>query len=515
MAQYLKVLLLSILWVLLFNCSSTSSDSTTSGSNNLDLATIGSNVTALDLSGSTTTLTIENPSVDDDFILVVYATQDDMSSAQFALSAGLTQTTLDTALQATSTTDSHESTDFHTLLRAYEKTLSADQKILQSGWQASSRNELVVGDTDTFYVMNSLSDLDATTTVHATIVYQDDAFNFFVDNTALESMSEANLTELCENFSNVIDDMHANFGHESDINGDGRFDILATPVVNQLTELDESMTTGFFFAKDLYAVDGSNEREIFYTAVPDPTGEYGFVLSEDFAFSNILPSTLPHEFQHMINHNERVFELGAVAEDQWLNEALSHLAEDVYSINADGYMTQTGIENPARIELYLDEIADVCFVCTTDLAGRGGSYLFLRTLYEFAEQGEFSGVNSGREFLQHLVQSTKSGKENVTQAVFGDEASEGDFQDLLGQFALQVYFNRISGVDLLTYQNDNRHTSLQGVNLQVMADDQLTVTIIGQVMFYVQIQGADLVANVGELVLNYGDGHFSGFLIGE
>ncbi len=510
--QYTKVLVLSLLWVLLLNCSSTPSDLTTNGSSDLDFTAIGSNVTTLNLSGSTTTLNIENPSVDEDLILIVYGTQTESETAQFSLSTGVPQNEVEQGFQATATEE--QETSFHARLMAYEQTLDSKHKILNTDFQATAE-ELVVGDEDTMLVMNSLDDFDATTTVQATLLYQTAAFNFFVDNDALDAMSEENISVLCEDFDAVIDAMHANFGHESDINGDGRFDILATPVVNQLGDSVDSFTSGFFFAKDLYAVEGSNQREIFYTAIPDPSGEYGFAVTEEFAFSNVLPTTLPHEFQHMINHNEKVFELNAETEVQWLNEALSHLAEDIYSTDADGYMTQTGIENPARIDIYQAQTAEVCFVCDTDLAARGGSYLFLRSLYEAAEQGEFSDAASGRELLQRLVQTSRTGEDNVIHATFGETAAEGDFQDLVGRFALVLYFATLDGVDLTGYQNDNRHTQLDGVNLLQQKDENFITALSGSAVMYIQIRGEELVANDGEVVLEYDAGHFSGFLIGE
>ena len=527
MAQHLKVLLLAHLWVLLLNCSSAPSDLTPNGSNNLDFTSIGSNVTTLNLAGSSATLKIENPTVDDDVVLILYGTQNSDVTSHLSLSLGAPQNELGQGFQSIShAIDNDENIavdDLHLRLRSYEENLKSRHQTLGSGFQATRHGELTVGDTDSFMVMNSVENFDDYETVDATLLYQTAEFNFFVDNRSLDSMSETNIVELCENFSAVIDDMHNNFGQESDVNVDGRFDILATPVVNQLSESDDSMTTGFFFAKDLYDVEGSNQREIFYTAVPDPVGEYAFELSEEFAFSNILPSTLPHEFQHMINHNERVFMRNAAIEESWLNEALSHLAEDIYSLNHDGYMENSGIENAARVDLYLDDADGVCFVCDTSLAARGGAYLFLRSLYESAEQLEYSELNSGRDLIQSLVRSSHHGTDNVVRAVYGEDATDDDFQDLVGEFSLKVFFSTqdtipsdlivITGLDLYGYQHDNRHTNLNGVSYLSDTTTTWTSDVEGNSVVYIQISGEDLIANGGEISLQYADRSLAGFLI--
>lgn len=62
---------------------------------------------------------------------------------------------------------------------------------------------------------------------------------------------------------------------------------------------------------------------------PDPSGLFGNVRTVDFVFERTF-GTLAHEFQHLINASRRLYVNGAsVFETVWLNEGLSHVAEEL------------------------------------------------------------------------------------------------------------------------------------------------------------------------------------------
>ncbi|HET7275683.1 MAG TPA: Ig-like domain-containing protein [Longimicrobiaceae bacterium] len=134
------------------------------------------------------------------------------------------------------------------------------------------------------------------------------------------------------------------FGTPSDIDENGRAVIFYTRAVNELTEPNSSSYIGgFYFGRDLrsttgdYACEGSNEAEMFYMLVADPDGEVnGNERSKSFVADKTI-AVLAHEFQHLINFSRRVFENGAeVNEDSWLNEGLSHIAEELVFYEASG-----------------------------------------------------------------------------------------------------------------------------------------------------------------------------------
>ena len=62
--------------------------------------------------------------------------------------------------------------------------------------------------------------------------------------------------------------------------------------------------------------------------MPDP-GNRAATSRKSDATNAFLPPTFIHEFQHMISFNQHVLVRGGTAEDTWLNEGLSHFAEEL------------------------------------------------------------------------------------------------------------------------------------------------------------------------------------------
>lgn len=130
------------------------------------------------------------------------------------------------------------------------------------------------------------------------------------------------------------------FGKPTDINSDGRVTILYTPEVNKLTPSGSSgFTAGFFFGSDIIKKseypttndcrNQTNEQEIFYVLSPDPTGAFNNVRST-VTVRQGTRGVIAHEFQHMINQGVRQYNPAVEAlETFWMNEGLSHLAEEI------------------------------------------------------------------------------------------------------------------------------------------------------------------------------------------
>ncbi|MEP7382319.1 MAG: Ig-like domain-containing protein [Gemmatimonadota bacterium] len=138
------------------------------------------------------------------------------------------------------------------------------------------------------------------------------------------------------------------FGAPTDINNDGRISILLTPEVNKLTPAGSTgFTAGFFFGSDLIKKseypttnecrNQTNEQEIFYVLAPDPTGQFNNVRTT-VTVRQGTRGVIAHEFQHMINQGVRQYNPAVLAlETFWLNEGMSHLAEEVVGRAQRGY----------------------------------------------------------------------------------------------------------------------------------------------------------------------------------
>lgn len=129
------------------------------------------------------------------------------------------------------------------------------------------------------------------------------------------------------------------FGQPSDIDHNGHVFLLFTPQVNAATKRgSNSILEGFFFVGDLFATSScaeSNESELFYLLTPDPTGKFSDARSTSSVRQDIR-GTIAHEFQHMINAGVRI-STNAPDEATWLNEGLSHFAEELVGRAEDNF----------------------------------------------------------------------------------------------------------------------------------------------------------------------------------
>lgn len=244
------------------------------------------------------------------------------------------------------------------------------------------------------------------------------------------------------------------FGAESDVDGNGRVIVLLTPIVNALTTSaqcgSEGFVRGFFNGADLGTrSQSSNRAEILYALVPDPTGTRS---CPHFASDVVrqLPSTFLHEFQHMISYNQHVLVRRGADETTWLNEGLSHIAEEMGGRLFEAryppprqraYATQLlpdsampfyrgDIDNAL---LYLGKPAAhsvTAFAALGSLEERGASWLFVRWL--MAQKGD--GI------LARLVQSPRTGRRNV------EEVAGEAFPALFADFVVALAADSIGGV---------------------------------------------------------------------
>jgi len=148
----------------------------------------------------------------------------------------------------------------------------------------------------------------------------------------------------------------ANFGTPADIDKNGKIVLLFTTAVNALTPKNSSSYVGgFFFDRDLFPVTdpnpamacaGSNYSEMFYLLAPDPTGVINGNPRPTAFVDSVTTSVLAHEFQHLINASRRLYVTQGVEafEDTWLNEGLSHIAEELLFLHIAGLTSRQNID---------------------------------------------------------------------------------------------------------------------------------------------------------------------------
>jgi len=378
-----------------------------------------------------------------------------------------------------------------------------------------------VGSTKTFSVLNSITSTSSCVDVAARARCVGDNVVFYMDVSVEgtdSDLSDSDLNELCENFDSIAAEEQDILGDLSDKDGNGKLNVLMTKQVNRLGSLGGGIITGYFYAGDLYTESGSNPctnyGEVIYTMVPDPSGDHGTAISNSFAMSNLLPAVLPHELQHAISYNQHVFVNGGEPEENWLNEGMSHLMEDLMGYN---------VENPSRYGMFLSSPSSYGLVtqASPNLMERGAAYLFLRFLYEQAADGD--------EFLANLVGTSSFGVENLESSFNGPD-NFNNFSELVSRWtvALALTDRGISGDRRYTYQprtfnsetgnyegvtlfgqaEDNRGTVLDGVNLNRFTGSGISSIDAGTAKFYeittipdeINLSGSANAGNFGVLI---------------
>ena len=253
------------------------------------------------------------------------------------------------------------------------------------------------------------------------------------------------------------------FGKESDRNGDGRVTILYTPEVNRATPSGQTgFVAGFFWPGDLvkkteYAqlniqCPQTNEQEIFYMLVPDPAGTInGNARSVDVVRQNTR-GTIAHEFQHMINQGRRLLNPAVdSAETTWLNEALSHFAEEIVGRAKRGFsdfqkLTYNDVnptpqgstedyqaffrQNLLRYRSWMqrpDTSSPTSNLTASQLAPRGAAWMLLRYT------GDFHSGGNLKSFLRKVVGGPDIGLRNLLQH------ANAQFDDVLSGWLISQF----------------------------------------------------------------------------
>ena len=267
------------------------------------------------------------------------------------------------------------------------------------------------------------------------------------------------------------------FGRESDINQDSVVIVLMTNVVNGLVTAAEcdangAYVAGFFLGADIdpqFATDGRlNHAEVFYSIVPDPSGTLSCAHSVS-QVTRFVPITFVHEFQHMISYNQHVLVRGRRAEQLWLNEALSHYAEELGGrsfleqgdnqtftdyVIGDLYNAYSFLEAPGEHFL-------MPRVGIGTLEERGAQWLFLRYLVDQVAADDTRPAWD--EVTRQLVQTGDTGASNV-QAVAGIP-----FATVVGRWALTNWVDdhpTFLAPAALTYKSWNFRSAFAQLNTQ-------------------------------------------------
>jgi hypothetical protein len=355
---------------------------------------------------------------------------------------------------------------FDRTLRLAERQLAMNPAAVRGALRQPPSAPPVVGDKDSFYVCASAS-CSSFNRIGATVKYAGAPGVIYVDDqhdVGADVFTGGDIQQFGALFDNYLyaTDTTA-FGRESDINGDQHIAILMTPAVNSLTsDCSDGRIIGYTFSSDLIpSARSSNAREMFYTIVPSLATSKCKAISRSAALV-ALPSTLIHELQHMISFNQHVLLRFGFDQDLWMNEGLSHFAEELgwRTVPASQCTSAPGgncfsefvggnisnafdyLNGPESQYLIAPEAGD------GTLGERGASWLFLR----WASDHFSADTLLGTQFTRALSQSGVLGAARVAQV------TGVSFPALVGEWQMSNWTDNLPGfpqTGLLNYRTWN------------------------------------------------------------
>jgi len=206
----------------------------------------------------------------------------------------------------------------------------------------------------------TVSCTDTAAVITASVRAVGDHFAILRDTQGPGWFTAADYSQMLATLEDVIHPVNvAYFGEPADIDGNERVLVLITEETNKLSEANGlTFLAGFFVPSDLSdsgtgsggggvgsPCATSNEAEILYLLAPDPDGDFGRQHTIDFARENVV-SVSSHELQHLISAEQRlIFGAGGFGdlEEVWVDEGLSHLAEELGGLAAAGLAVRSNL----------------------------------------------------------------------------------------------------------------------------------------------------------------------------
>ena len=276
-----------------------------------------------------------------------------------------------------------------------------------------------LGETNYFSVDSSY-DLKERTTISATLRKISDKAYFYIEDDYWQAFSSSQqslyfdyLKQVAKKFDEITySSVRYLFGSEwkAGIDNDERVTILLTRL--------KSTAGGYFNGKDerLKSQEStSNEREMFY-------------INATQINSPLVHSFLAHEFQHLINWNQKE-RIHGIVEEIWLNELRSE-----YAPAAAGYDSEyTGTNLERRVDDFLDNPSD----SLTEWAGDRYDYPSVNLL------GHYLTEQFGELILSYMIENVKIGIPSIEQAL-KDKGFNFTFSQVFNNWAVASYLNDTS-----------------------------------------------------------------------
>jgi hypothetical protein len=358
---------------------------------------------------------------------------------------------------------------FDRMLRKQGRQLAASGALRSSASRAMRKSVAsgsvtvpAAGSVRNFQVVSNLNGT-AFKTVTATLSYVGASLLLYIDTAApANGLTGVQLQSFGQYFDQILYPMDtAAFGSPTDLDHNGHVIMLMSPVVNadtpaSLCQSEGSYVAGFFDSEDFNSASdpNSNQGEIFYSIVPDPTG----TVSCSHTVADILfdvPATFLHELQHLINYSQHVIVHNGNAEVGAEDEGLSIVAEElgsryyetkcppplcranpsqIYPDSSAGFLSSVAYDSYQYA--YLPDTASVTLHDDSEdgISWRGGDWALMHWLGDQFGAGVYKKLDAG-----------------LTTGVANIESATGQtFPSLFANFGLALYTDTMPGLPRAT-----------------------------------------------------------------
>ena len=293
------------------------------------------------------------------------------------------------------------------------------------------------------FFVDSSYDKFQRSSLSASLLYSSNKAEFYIEDSYLSTLggfSRDRLDEQIQALASIFDNQIYN-------NLTRTFGLEWTPGIDgnpKLTILFIQMKTGiggFFRVEDEQSVgfvSNSNEREMVYLNID--------FLKEQKRVSSFLA----HEFQHVINYNQKN-RLRRVADELWFNEMLSEIAPAIAGLDSE----YEGSNVEARIEQFLNAPTDPLMLWE----GKSEDYGVVNILAQYMYD------KYGSQFFTLLEQTSKTGEEAINEALTTMGKQER-FLDVFKNWVVTVMLNNCNVIPQNTYCYKNSNLSADNLKIR-------------------------------------------------
>ena len=354
--------------------------------------------------------------------------------------------------------------------RGYGSTVRARLQSPSGGALSALVPAPAVGSIRSFRVVSSFT-TTAYKSVGGKLAYAGDNILIYIDTLApANGFTGTQLNDFGKLFDQTLYPIDTTaFGSPVDLDGNGRVVMLMSPVVNGDSPAAQCATqgfvAGFINTEDFNGPSdpNSNQGEVFYTIVPDPSGTASCAHTVADLGADV-PATFLHELQHLIFFSQHVVIGGAADGSSALDEGLSIVAEELGSKYYEDKCPPSNCRtSPAQLfpdssqgflgSFLYDSYQYALHPDTASITlheddqngfdWRGGNWLLVRWL----------GDQMGTSVFRKMLKSTSNGAADLEQA------TGQSFGTLFANFGISLYTDSLPGLPRATAPTVNRFSS--------------------------------------------------------